>query len=113
MSEFVYLYRGGQQMPGSPEQAQQQMQKWMGWLKDLTARGHIKDPGHPLESTGKIVAGKPKIVTDGPFAEAKDMIGGYTIVHAADLTHAAELTIGCPIFEVGGTVEVRPIMQMG
>jgi hypothetical protein len=113
MSEFVYVYRGGQRMPGSPEQAQQQMQKWMGWLKDLTAKGHIKDPGHPLESSGKIVAGKPPVVTDGPFAEAKDMIGGYTVVHAADLTHAAELTIGCPIFEVGGTVEVRPIMQMG
>jgi hypothetical protein len=113
MSEFVYVYRGGQRMPGSPEQAQQQMQKWMGWLKELTAKGHIKDPGHPLESTGKIVAGKPAVVTDGPFAEAKDMIGGYTVVNAADLTQAAELTTGCPIFDVGGTVEVRPIMQMG
>jgi len=113
MGEFVYLYRGGQRMPGSPEQAQQQMQKWMGWLKDLTAKGHVKDPGHPLDSNGKIVSGKPKIVTDGPFAEAKDMIGGYTIVQATDLAHAAELTTGCPIFDVGGSVEVRPILQMG
>jgi len=51
-------------------------------------------------------------VTDGPFAEAKDIIGGYTIVQAQDLTQAVELTAGCPIFDLGGAVEVRPILQM-
>jgi hypothetical protein len=115
MSEFVFLYRGGERMPASsPEQAQQQMQKWMGWLKELTDKGHIKDPGHPLERTGKVVKGRPKTVTDGPFAEAKDVIGGYTLVNANDLTQAVELTTGCPILEVpGGFVEVRPVMQIG
>jgi hypothetical protein len=113
MSEFVYLYRGGERMPGSPERAQQQMQKWMGWLKELTEKGHIKDPGHPLEHTGKLVKGKDKAVMDGPFAEAKDVVGGYTLVHAKDLDHAVALTLGCPIFEVGGAVEVRPVMKMG
>jgi len=115
MSEFVFLYRGGERMPASsPEQAQQQMQKWMGWLKELTDKGHIKDPGHPLERTGKLVKGRPKTVTDGPFAEAKDVIGGYTLVNANDLTQAVELTTGCPILDVpGGFVEVRPVMQIG
>jgi hypothetical protein len=114
MSEFVFLYRGGERMPAtSPEQAQQQMQKWMGWLKELTDKGHVKDPGHPLERTGKLVKGRPTTVTDGPFAEAKDVIGGYTLVHANDLNHAAELTTGCPILDVGGFVEVRPVMRMG
>jgi len=112
MSEFVYLYRGGERMPGSPEQAQQQMQKWMGWLKELTDKGHIKDPGHPLESSGKLVKGKPKTVTDGPFAEAKDVVGGYTLVQARDVAQAVELTSGCPILEVGGFVEVRPVMKL-
>jgi hypothetical protein len=98
----------------SPEQAQQQMQRWMGWLKDLTDKGHVKDPGHPLERTGKLVKGRPKTVTDGPFAEAKDVIGGYTLVFANDLAQAVELTSGCPILELaGGYVEVRPVMQMG
>jgi len=113
MSEFVYLYRGGERMPGSPEQAQQQMQKWMGLLKELADKGHVKDPGHPLERVGKLVRGKEKAVTDGPFAEAKDLVGGYTLVHARDLDHAVTLTSGCPIFEVGGAVEVRPVMKMG
>jgi len=112
MSEFVYLYRGGERMPGPPDRMQQQMQKWMTWLKELTEKGHVTDPGHPLERSGKLVKGGAA-VTDGPFAETKDVVGGYTIVNARDLDQAVELTSGCPIFEVGGAVEVRPIQKMG
>jgi hypothetical protein len=53
--------------------------------------------------------GKQKIVHDGPFAEAKDIVGGYVVVEANDLTQAVELSKGCPILDVGGSVEVRPI----
>src|SRR5215469_6555718 len=90
MSEFVYLYRGGQRET-SPEGIQQTMQKWMTWLKSLAEKGHIKDQGQPLDRTGKLVKGKQKLVTDGPFAEAKDVIGGYTLVLAKDLDQAVEL----------------------
>jgi hypothetical protein len=111
MSEFVFLYRGGE--PGRPpEKAQQMMQKWMAWLKQLTEKGHIKDQGQPLERTGKLVKGKQKTVTDGPFAEAKDVVGGYTLIEARDLEQAVELSKGCPIFEADGAVEVRPVMKM-
>jgi len=111
MSEFVFLYRGGE--PGrSPEKAQQMMQKWMAWLKELTEKGHIKDQGQPLERTGKLVKGKQKTVTDGPFAEAQDIVGGYTLIEARDLGQAVELSKGCPIFEADGAVEVRPVMKM-
>lgn len=111
MSEFLYMYRGGER-PGSPEQMEQQMQKWGAWMKQLSEKGHIKDPGHPLERAGKVVQGKQRTVTDGPYAEAKDLVGGYTLVEAKDLAHAAELSSGCPIFDIGGLVEVRPIMKM-
>ena len=111
MSQFVYLYRGGE--PGrSPEKMQEMMQKWMAWMKQLGDHGHIKDIGHPLESTGKLVKGKQKAVTDGPFAETKDVVGGYTLIEARDLEQAVELSKGCPIFEVEGAVEVRPVMKM-
>ena len=112
MSEFLYLYRGGDRPSGSPDQMQRQMQTWMAWMKELGDKGHLKNPGHPLERGGKLVKGPQKTVTDGPFAETKDVIGGYTLVEAADLAQAVELTGGCPIFEVGGAVEVRPIMKM-
>ena len=114
MSEFVYLYRSGVRQSRSAEQAQQEMQRWMTWLKDLAEKGHVKDPGHPLERSGKLVTGKSRTVTDGPFAEAKDVVGGYTLVQAADLAQATSLASGCPIFELAdGTVEVRPVMKMG
>jgi hypothetical protein len=113
MGEFVFLCRGGDRPAGSPEQMQQQMQRWMGWMKELTDKGHIKDRGRPLEPTGKLVSGTPKTITDEPFAEAKDVVGGYTLVQARDLSHAVELTLGCPILDIGGFVEVRPVMQMG
>jgi len=51
-------------------------------------------------------------VTDGPFAEAKDIVGGYTLIEARDLDQGVELSKGCPIFEVEGTVEVRPVMKL-
>jgi hypothetical protein len=110
MNDFLYLYRGGQST-GTPEQMQNRMQKWMTWMKELGDKGHIKDIGHPLEQSGKVVKA-PKAITDGPFAEAKDLIGGYTLVQAKDLAQAADLTSGCPIFEMGGFVEVRPIRAM-
>ena len=111
MREFVFLYRGGE-TGGSPERMQQRMQRWMSWLKDLTEKGHIKDRGQPLERAGKLVAGKQKTVTDGPFAEAKDVVGGYTLIEASNLEQAVELSKGCPIFEFDGAVEVRPVMKM-
>lgn len=111
MSEYVFLYRGGER-ERSPEREQQMMQKWMTWLKELGAKGHIKDQGQPLERAGKLVKGKQKTVTDGPFAEAKDVVGGYTLIQARDLDQAVELSKGCPIFEVDGAVEVRPVMKM-
>jgi hypothetical protein len=111
MSDFTFLYRG-RDTTASPEQMQQTMQKWRTWFKELGEKGYLKDIGHPLEHAGKVVRGKQKTVTDGPFAEAKDVVGGFTLVQARDLEHAVELSKGCPILEVGGSVEVRPIQVL-
>jgi len=113
MSQFLYLYRGDPNIrDASPEQAQQTMQKWMNWLKGLGESGHLKDQGQPLEPSGKVVKGKSKTITDGPFTEAKDIVGGFTLIEARDIHEAAELAKGCPAFEKDGSVEVRPIMVM-
>lgn len=111
MSEFVFLYRGGEGGK-APERYQQMMEKWMTWFKELGAKGNLKDRGLPLESAGKVVRGKKKLVMDGPFAEAKDVIGGFTLIEAKDLGQAVELSKGCPIFEVDGAVEVRPVRRL-
>jgi hypothetical protein len=91
---------------------QKTMERWVAWFKDLGAKGHLKDPGHPLDPAGKVIRGKQKVVNDGPYAEAKDVVGGYIVVEAKDLTHAAELAKDCPILEVGGSVEIRPIQPL-
>jgi hypothetical protein len=110
MSQFVYLYRGVE-AGRSPERMQQSLQKWMAWMKQLSDQGHIKDSGQPLELSGRVVKGKEKKVIDGPFAETKEIVGGYTVIEAADLDEAVELSKGCPIFDGGGSVEVRAVMK--
>jgi len=116
MSQFLYLYRiaepARQDAMGTPERAQQSMERWMSWMRDLDAKGHLKDRGQPLDRTGKVVRGQQKSVTDGPYTEAKDVVGGFTIVEARDIDQAVDLSRGCPILEGGGSVEVRPVMKM-
>ena len=116
MGQFLYLYRmtaaSSQENMGTPERAQQSMQRWMAWMNELDPKGHLKDRGQPLERTGKVVRGAQKTVTDGPFTESKDLIGGFSLIEARDIDQAVDLSRGCPVFDGGGSVEVRPIMKM-
>ena len=114
MANFMYLFRGGFDADANIAAAQMQadMQKWVDWMQLLGKQGHFK-AGEPLEKTGKVLAAKKKAVHDGPYAEAKDVVGGYLIVTAETLEHATELARGCPILEKeGGTVEIRAIREM-
>ena len=111
MEKFMYLFRGGMPANLSPQEMQANMQKWMTWMEALGKKGQLVG-GEPLQNSGKQIAGKKKVVTDGPFAESKEMVGGYLIVNAKDLNDAVELSKGCPIFEEDGHVEVRPIQKL-
>lgn len=112
MSEFVYLFRASddvqEQAMGTPEQARQSMTTWLSWIRELEAGGHLKNPGQPLDRAGKVLSGKKGLVTDGPYAETKDVVAGFIVVEARDLEHAVELARGCPILEAG-SVEIRPV----
>ena len=109
MTEFTFLFRGSDPAARSPEQMQASMQKWLAWFKELNEKGVIRNPGHPLDRAGKVVAGQKRTVHDGPYAEAKDVINGFILVEAVDLPHAVDISKGCPILEDGGSVEVRPV----
>jgi hypothetical protein len=112
MASFMLIFRGGNPSGDSPEQMQQHMQKWVAWFEGLTKSGAYKGAGAPLEQGGKLVRGTRKAVSDGPFAEAKDLVGGYAIVEARDLEAAVEIARGCPTYEKDGAVEVRPVRAM-
>src|SRR6516225_3791936 len=102
MNDYVLLFRGRNRSL-SPEQMQRTMEKWLAWFDELRKADRLKDSGHPLEDTRKVVTGKRRIVNDGPFVEAKDLVNGYVVVEAADLEQATELAKGCPTLDGGGS----------
>jgi hypothetical protein len=110
MKDYLFLFRGG--MSGlSPEEAQKNMKKWEEWIGGLAKAGKFK-AGEPLGKEAKVINGTKKVVTDGPFAESKEVVGGYLIVTAKDLNEAAEIAKNCPIYETDGSTEVRDITPM-
>src|SRR5215470_5820909 len=112
MSEFTYLFRGGRPAGAPPEQWQQQMQKWVAWIKQLGEKGYIKDQGRPLERTDKIVTSKEKTIVDGPYAETKNIINRYMLIEAKDLTNALKISKNYPILDIKNSIKVRPVMKV-
>jgi hypothetical protein len=112
-SKYLLLLRGGiSNRELSREQLQAQIEKYMSWIDSLRRKGHFL-AGEPLDEEGKFLSGhNAETITDGPFVESKEAIGGYFIISAQDLAEAVEISKGCPIFANGGTVEVRPIQQI-
>ncbi len=115
MSKFMFLFRGGGivvQPPPSPAELGAHLGKWREWLDGLVKAGHAEVGPPPLQNGGTVVRGKAKAVTDGPYAEAKDLVSGILLVSASSLAAAVELARGCPIFEYDGSVEVRPLHEV-
>ena len=114
MGNYMYLFRRNETVlqSMSPEQMQQTMEKWTNWIETLKKEGHIKQLGERLDGTGKVLRGKSKAVTDGPYIEVKDSVGGFMLVEARDMDQAVDLSKGCPILEIDGTVEIRPVISM-
>ena len=112
MKDFMLLFRGAtQQYSFSAEEMQNHMQKWFGWVDQLKSK-NIYVSGEPLIPGGKTVAGKKAVVTDGPFAESKELIGGFFIIKADTIEQAAEIAKDCPDLPLDGIVEVREVMKM-
>ena len=114
MKEYLLLFRGGdgRTLQQSPEKWQAHMQHWMLWMSELTQQQKFIG-AQPLNSTGRHITGSKKMVTDGPFMEGKEMIGGYLICKANDYDAAVEIAKGCPLLEFDdGIVEVREIQEL-
>jgi hypothetical protein len=112
MAAYLYLFRGGNESGTESVETQARMKRWVAWIRENSRDGQIQG-GEPLELGGRVVRGNRKSVSDGPYAEAKDLVGGYLVVTARDLDSATELAKTCPIFErENGSVEVRQLMEM-
>ena len=94
----------------SPEQMQASIKQWQDWIGGIAAQGKFISTNR-LGFEGKTL--KPNnVITDGPYAEVKEMVGGYIIVKANDIDEAIKLAEGCPILNINGHVEVRNILKI-
>ncbi|SEV88776.1 YCII-related domain-containing protein [Chryseobacterium wanjuense] len=89
----------------SPEQMQASIQPFQDWLGSIAAQNKLVAPPKRWDLGGRVV--KSDTVTNGPYAEIKESIGGMFIIRANDYDEAVEIAKGCPILQWGASVEVR------
>jgi len=117
MNNYMLIFRDTAQNEATfaamtPAEMQASLAKWGAWMGQLGAAGKMVS-GEPLTPSGKVIHGTAKKVTDGPFMESKEIVGGYLIITAASLEEGVELAKGCPALETKtGTVEVREIQKL-
>jgi hypothetical protein len=110
MKEFMLIFRNdyNPNFKPSPEQMQASIKQWQDWMGGIAAQGKFVSTNR-LGFQGKTL--KPNnLITDGPYAEVKEMLGGYVIVKAESIDDAIQLANGCPILNIGGSVEARDIL---
>jgi hypothetical protein len=106
-SEYLVLSRGQWDKAASKEDIEAAIQKFYDWYARNLDAGRMK-PGSRLSTEAAIVSGSG-IRTDGPFSEAKEVVGGYWIIVARSLRDAAELAAQNPCAQYGLTFEIRPL----
>lgn len=96
----------------SADERQQMTKAWNDWYDGLAAKGKVQH-GRPLGPQGRVVSGaRGEWVLDGPFAETKEVVGGYFFITVAGIDEATEIAQMCPGLSLGLTVEVRPIVDV-
>jgi len=110
MKEFMMIFRSEEQVERpTPEQMQAQVKVWQDWIGGIAAQDKFVGT-NALGMEGKIVRAN-NVITDGPYMEVKEMVGGYIVVKAENIEDAIKLSEGCPTLSYGGSVEVRDIMK--
>ena len=109
-NEYMLLYRSDEWYNRlSHEEIQELIGQNQAWFERLTAQGKAK-PGRALERRGAIVSGRNgRFVTDGPFAESKEAIGGYLVLDVETIEEAIAIAQSNPGLAYGGSIEVRPV----
>lgn len=112
MKDYLLLIRGGDARMAelSESETQEHMQKWTTYMGGLAEKGNMAG-GLPLNRDGRIVTSEG--VSEGmTLSDKGDYIGGYLMFKAENYDHAVELAKGCPVFELGGSIEIREALPM-
>jgi hypothetical protein len=113
MKEYMLIFRNKlQENNAQPtaEQMQAMLSQWQSWIKGIAAKGNYSGTNR-LTTEGKVLSSS-NVVKDGPFAEAKEVVGGYLVVKTGSLESAVDIAKECPIFNYGGEVEVRSVLPI-
>lgn len=112
MKNYLYIFRNAheveQALDTSPEEMQAEMEVWAVWMDKLRDQGRYHG-GEPLHADGKVVYKSGELITDGPYTEGKEVVGGYLLISAASMDEAIEMSKECPVYRTGGNVEVREV----
>ena len=111
MKDYFLLFEDVEFKLSSEEQTAN-LKKWQTWLAELQAGGHFRF-GQRLLPEERVVSEKDgdPFITDGPFTEGKEVIGGFFLIAAEDIHEASQLAAGCPVISLGGKVSIRPVMM--
>ena|SRR3974390_1084918 len=111
-NEYLLLFRGKEWWNGlSAEELRTTMEQVKAWFEQLEKSGKLK-AAQPLAREGAVVSGRTgTVVADGPFAESKEVIGGYLLLQADSLNEAIAIARGCPTLKFGMQAEVRPVAE--
>lgn len=110
MNDFALLFRQPdyQYSNTSKEKMEELEKRWKDWVTSIATQGKLVNPGIRLSLEGKVLK-NGGVITDGPFVEIKEKLGGLIIIKADDLGEATTIAHGCPALETDGCVEIRPI----
>ena len=111
-SEYMLLFRGPDwDRDITADETRQMLDRAMAWFEAVQRQGKVKAT-QALDRVGRVVSGKGgHSVTDGPFAESKEAIGGYLLLQVADIEEAVAIAQTCPTLEYGISVEIRPALH--
>ncbi len=106
MAKFLLIYRDSAEprTQPSPEEMQGFLAMWGSWFEKFGPK--ILDGGDGLLPTGRVLQPGGEIA-NGPYVEAKEMIGGYSVIEAETYEAAVEVAKECPIAKIGGAIEIR------
>ena len=116
MAKFLVLARGGGPAPDrSPSDIQRVIEKYRSWTDGLRKAGRLLEAEKLRAQEGRVLRarqGRP-VVTDGPYTESKEVVGGYWLIEATAYDDVVDLVRAHPHLEGGGVLEIRQIEEMG
>ena len=113
MARYLFMVRSDPNSTAcamSPEEREETIGKYMAWVKSLEHGGHLLGGEKLRDKQGRVLRRKEKlVVTDGPYTETKEIVGGFWLIQADSYDHAVEIADGLPFGR--GALEIREIEE--